>query len=335
VIWYIGDTFETIVGVKCGDSITTIPISSTDDSYVEMHGRCHRISEIESDINQLSLLLAREPGALKAEFQTPDAVPPPPPEVPIGLPGDLARRRPDIRAAEADLHAATAHVGVAVAQLYPSITFQASLGTQAERFPQLAFWASRFFQVGPSIEIPIFEGGKLRATVHLQETQEREAAVDYAKTVLAAVHDVDNALIAYSAEQERRRSLMETEHENRRALELAGQRYRSGVTTFLDVLDAQRTLLQTELTLADSTQSVSTDLVALYKALGGGWKMEAQKQIRQTLFCVAFRGCGFPVASVDTFVYGNVIRYELPIIRHGDNLVRIESSCAALERRLG
>lgn len=231
-------------------------------------------SEIENDVNQLSLLLAREPGALDAELDTARAVPAPPPEILIGLPSDLARRRPDIRAAEANLHAATARVGVAVAQLYPSVTFNASIGTQAERFPQLASWASRFFQVGPSINIPIFEGGKLKATVHLQEAQEKEAAVDYAKTVLSAVHDVENALLAYSAEQERRHSLLKTEDENRRALGLARQRYRNGITTFLDVLDAERTLQETQLTLADSTQSVSTDLVALYKALGGGWQIK-------------------------------------------------------------
>ena len=229
-------------------------------------------SEVEDDINQLSLLLAREPGALETELATARSVPVPATEIPIGLPSDLTRRRPDIRAAEANLHVATARVGVAVAQLYPSVTFNASIGTQAERFPQLASWASRFFQVGPSINIPIFEGGKLRATVHLQETQEKEAAVDYAKTVLSAIHDVENALLAYSAEQERRRSLLKTEDENRRALALARQRYRNGITTFLEVLDAERTLQQTQLTLADSTQSVSTDLVALYKALGGGWQ---------------------------------------------------------------
>lgn len=229
-------------------------------------------SEIQSDINQLSQLLAREPGALAAELETARAVPSPPPQILIGLPGDLARRRPDIREAEANLRAATARVGVAVAQLYPSLTFNAGFGTQAEQFPQLASWASRFFQIGPSINIPIFEGGKLRTTVRLQEAQEKEAAVDYAKTVLGAVHDVENALVAYSAEQQRNHSLETTERENRRALALARQRYRNGITTFLDVLDAQRAALQTQLALADSTQSVSTDLVALYKALGGGWQ---------------------------------------------------------------
>ena len=228
--------------------------------------------EIDSDINQLSLLLAREPGALKAELEKPAAVPPTPPDVPIGLPGDLARRRPDIRAAEAELHAATAQIGVAVANLYPNVTFSAPFGLQAQRPIDLASWSAAFFQIGPTITIPIFEGGKLHAAVKLNEEAQKLAAVDYAKTVLSAVHDVENALVTYSTEMERRKSLEATAAENRRALTLAEQRYRNGVTTFLDVLNAQRTLLSTQLSLADSTQNVSVDLVALYKVLGGGWE---------------------------------------------------------------
>jgi len=228
--------------------------------------------QIDTDINQLSELLAREPGALQAELQNSKAVPAAPPEVPIGLPAELIRRRPDIRAAEARLHAATARVGVAVADLFPRITLDASFGTQAERFPDLANWASRFINIGPSLQIPIFEGGKLRATVHLQDFREKEAAVAYAKTVLAAFHEVENALISYNTEQSRRQSLQATLARNRNVLALARQRYKSGLTAFLDVLDAERTEQQTELSLADSTAAVSTDLVALYKALGGGWE---------------------------------------------------------------
>lgn len=233
--------------------------------------------QIDSDIDQLALLLSREPGALDAELKVAKSVPPVPSVVPIGLPGDLARRRPDIRTAEARLHEATAQVGVATADLYPKVTFSASVGTQAERFPDLASWAGRFFQVGPSIDIPIFEGGRLRATVHLAEAGQKEAAVDYAKTVLGAVHEVENALIAYATEQQHRAALEATLGENRRAVALASQRWHDGMTTFLDVLEAQRTLLSTELSLADSTAAVSTDLVALYKALGGGWEMGEQK----------------------------------------------------------
>jgi NodT family efflux transporter outer membrane factor (OMF) lipoprotein len=234
--------------------------------------------EIDTDINQLSLLLAQEPGALKAELATAKAVPPAPPDVPIGLPGDLARRRPDIRAAEAQLHAATAQVGVAVANLYPSVSFSAPFGLQAQRPIDLASWQAAFFQVGPTITIPIFEGGKLHATVRLQEAGQKQAAIDYAKTVLGAVHDVENALVTYSTEQQHRKALEATVAENRRAVALARQRYRDGITTFLDVLDAQRAQLATELSLADSTEAVSTDLVALYRALGGGWEVDKQKQ---------------------------------------------------------
>ena len=228
--------------------------------------------QIDTDINQLSELLAREPGALQAELQTATAVPPVPPDVPIGLPADLIRRRPDIRAAEARLHAATARVGIAVADMFPRITLDASFGTQAERFPDLVQWASRFINIGPSLQIPIFKGGRRRATVHLQNIREKEAAVAYAKTVLSALHEVENALVAYNTEQNRQQSLQATVAHNRNVLSLARQRYRSGLTAFLDVLDAERTLQQTELSLADSTGAVSTDLVALYKALGGGWE---------------------------------------------------------------
>lgn len=229
--------------------------------------------EITLDINQLSLLLAREPGTLQAELETAAPVPPVPPAIALGLPADLLRRRPDIRAAEARLHAATARVGVATAALFPRVTFTASFGTQAERFPDLADWAARFFSIGPRIDIPIFEGGKLRATVRLQDVREQEAAVAYAKAVLSAVHEVENALVAWRTEEERRRSLEDTVRQNRDRLALARQRYRSGVTSFLDVLDAERTLQQSELSLTDSTAGVSADLVALYKALGGGWQV--------------------------------------------------------------
>jgi outer membrane protein TolC len=164
------------------------------------------------------------------------------------------------------LHAATARVGVAVADLFPRVTLGASFGTQAERFPDLASWAGRFINVGPSLQIPIFEGGKLRATVRLQNIREKEAAVTYAKAVLNALHEVENALIAYSTEQNRRQALQATMAHNRNVLALARQRYKSGLTAFLDVLDAERVLQQTELSLSDSTAAVSIDLVALYKA---------------------------------------------------------------------
>jgi len=227
--------------------------------------------QINQDINQLSKLLALPPGALKAELEQAGPVPPAPPTVPIGLPADLARRRPDIREAEAKLHGATARVGVAVADLYPKLTLGAQGGYQAQTLPLLTNWASRFFNVGPTLELPIFEGGRLRATVRLQNAQEQAAALDYRRTVLGALHEVDDALEAYGADQARQAALARTVARNRDAVDLARQRYASGVAAFIDVLDAERSLQQNQLLLADGTAAVSTDLVVLYKALGGGW----------------------------------------------------------------
>jgi NodT family efflux transporter outer membrane factor (OMF) lipoprotein len=227
--------------------------------------------QITEDINQLGKLMDLEPGALRGELDAPGATPVDPQLVPIGLPSELARRRPDIREAEARLHAATAQVGVAVADLYPRVTLNANGGLQAETVSLLSSWASRFLVAGPSVELPIFDAGRRRATVRLQSVRAAEAVLDYRRSVLGALHEVDDALAAYGADQQRRQALTETVARNQDAVDLARQRYASGVASFIDVLDAERTLEQDQLTLADSTTSVSIDLVALYKALGGGW----------------------------------------------------------------
>jgi len=227
--------------------------------------------QIAQDINQLSKLLAREPGALRAELDAAQPVPTVPPRIPIGLPADLARRRPDIREAEAKLHAATARIGVAVADLYPKLTLSAQGGVQAESLATLTNWASRFVTAGPTIELPIFDAGRRRATVRLQDVRTQEAALDYRRTVLLALHDVDDALAAYGADQSRLAALSDTVARDRDAVELGRQRYASGVASFIDVLDAERALEQNQLLLADATAAVTTDLVTVYRALGGGW----------------------------------------------------------------
>jgi multidrug efflux system outer membrane protein len=227
--------------------------------------------QIAQDINQLSKLVAREPGALRAELDAAQPIPPVPPRVPVGLPADLARRRPDIRESEARLHAATARVGVATADLFPRLTLSAQGGYQAQHPGQLLDWASRFLVAGPSVELPIFDAGQRRATVRLQGVRAQEAALDYRKTVLGALHEVDNALAAYDADQSRRDLVEQAVARNREAVDLARQRYASGVASFITVLDAERTLQQNQLALADGEAAVSTDLVTLYKALGGGW----------------------------------------------------------------
>ena len=232
--------------------------------------------QVSADINQLSRLLDLQPGALRAELETAKATPPAPLVVPVGLPSDLARRRPDIQGAEARLHAAVAQQGVAVAELYPRLMLTAAGGSQSQDITHLFDWASRFGTLEPQVQLPIFDAGRRKANVQLEDARAREAAVDYAKTVLGALHEVDDALVAYDTEETRHASLAATVAQNRTAVSLAMDRYRSGVGNFLDVLDAQRTQQQNELQLAQSNALVSTDLVALYKALGGGWDAAAQ-----------------------------------------------------------
>jgi NodT family efflux transporter outer membrane factor (OMF) lipoprotein len=229
-------------------------------------------------INALSLLVGQPPNALRDELETMQPVPPVPPRVPVGLPSELARRRPDIRQAEAQLHAATADIGVAKANFYPSLNLTGSIGLQSLQFSKAFNLNSKQYAVGPGLTIPIFQGGQLRSTLQLREAQQQEAAVNFQKTVLQAWHDVDNALTAYQAEQARRDELIQAVAENRRALSLAQSRYQLGVADFLSVLDAERSLLAAQLQLADSTTTVSSNLVALYKALGGGWETDMPEE---------------------------------------------------------
>ncbi|MBV9248923.1 MAG: efflux transporter outer membrane subunit, partial [Acetobacteraceae bacterium] len=211
-------------------------------------------------INAISLLLGQPPNALRRELIAAKPVPPVPPRVPVGLPSELARRRPDIRQAEAQLHAATADIGVAVADFYPSVTLSGSVGLQALQPWQVFSLNARQYAFGPGITVPIFQGGQLRSTLLLREAQQQEAAVNYQRTVLSAWHDVDNALTAYRAEQARRDQLVAAVEQNRRALSLARSRYQQGVADFLQVLDAERNLLSTQQQLADSTTTVSANL---------------------------------------------------------------------------
>jgi NodT family efflux transporter outer membrane factor (OMF) lipoprotein len=226
---------------------------------------------VTQSINQLSRLLGLPPGALRSELEAEVAPPPLPAAVPLGLPADLARRRPDIRRAEANLHQATAEIGVAVAGLYPRLTLTGAGGLQSETAGEVTEWASRFFTLGPTLELPVLDRGQWR-TVSLQRVRAREAAVLYAGTVLNALQEVENARAAYDADQDRDARLGATVEQDRDALDLTRQRYGSGVASFIEVLDAERSLRQNELSRAQSATVVGEDLVSLYRALGGGWE---------------------------------------------------------------
>jgi outer membrane protein, multidrug efflux system len=228
--------------------------------------------QIVQALNALAYLVGEAPGALEAELATPAVVPPVPPVVPVGLPSTLARRRPDIRRAEANLHAATADVGVAVAQFYPDVSLSGQAGTRAANASDLTRWSHLFYSFGPSISLPIFQGGALVSNLQMSKVQQAEAALDYRKTVLMALRDVDNALAVYRTDQARRDSLGESVLAQQASFDLARDSYSKGLTSFINVLDAQRQLAQAREQYAQGTMQVSTDLVSLYKALGGGWQ---------------------------------------------------------------
>ena len=228
--------------------------------------------QIALQINAIGLLLGEPPQALRAELETAVPIPPVPPRVPVGVPSELARRRPDIREAEAQLHAATATVGVAVAAFYPRITLTGALNFDALSPRDLGFWSAAAYSLGPSISVPIFQGGQLRGQLQLNEARQQESAVNYQRTVLQAWRDVDNALTAYAAEQRKHDALERSVRSYQRALVLARQQYANGLQTFLNVLDAERSLFSERGQLVNSTTSVSSDLVQLYNALGGGWE---------------------------------------------------------------
>lgn len=200
-------------------------------------------------IYRLGVLLGQEPGTVLAELSSTAPLPPHPPEVAVGLPAELLQRRPDIRRAERALAAATARVGVATADLYPRLALTGILGLQSVQLLDLPKAASQFWAFGPSIRWPIFEAGRIRANIHVQDALQEQALTHYEQTVLTALEDVENALLAYRKEQVR-------------------QRARAAA------VEAQRTLLAAESQLVQSNTALSLHVVALYKALGGGWEQE-------------------------------------------------------------
>ncbi|MEJ2672211.1 MAG: efflux transporter outer membrane subunit [Deltaproteobacteria bacterium] len=233
-------------------------------------------SAARAAIYNLGVLLGREPAALEKYLAKTAPIPPNPPEIPVGLPSELVRRRPDIRRAEAQLHAATARIGVATADLFPKFSLTGSFGFSSNDLTKLGNLSnSKFWSLGPTVTWPIFAGGRIRYNIKVQDALTEQALLTYQKTVLTALKDVETALVAYAKEQQRRKSLATAVVNNRRAVDLAMKLYVAGKTDFLNVLNAQLNLYTTENALVQSTNAVDTNLIALYKALGGGWEKNA------------------------------------------------------------
>ncbi|WP_447921582.1 efflux transporter outer membrane subunit [Achromobacter aegrifaciens] len=230
---------------------------------------------IDQLMNALALLLEQPPGALRERLAAIGPIPGGPVQVPVGLPSELAERRPDIRRAQAHLHAAVAAIGVAEGDFYPRITLSGNLGLQALQLHDLDTDNASIFGVGPVVQIPIFQGGRLRGRLRLRESQAQEAALVFQKTVLNAWHEVDNAMTSYQAQQLTRSSLERASESARRALLNAQRQYSAGASDFVNVLSAQNAVLASDQARVSTQAAVSLALVDLYRSLGGGWEQAA------------------------------------------------------------
>ena len=222
--------------------------------------------------HRLGVLLGAEPETLMEELARIAPIPLAPPVVPVGLPSDLLRRRPDVRQADAQIAAATARVGAARADLFPKITLTGAAGRQGTEFSGLTLGAGNFFAIGPGITLPIFTGGRIRANIEARKQQLAEAMTQYQSVVLRSLEETEDALSLYTRERDRHEHLTTAVDASRQATGLANELYVRGLSDFLSVLDAQRQQLAAEDDLAQSDATVVTGLVALYKALGGGWQ---------------------------------------------------------------
>lgn len=239
------------------------------------------ITERDSYIDEIGELLGVTPNSLPQELLTPEATPLTPPKVPIGVPSELLLRRPDIQEAEANLHEATAETGVAVASFFPDISLSASASFQALQFKNLNEFKALTYAFGPNVSIPIFEGGQLRGQLKLRKAQQKQDAIAYAKTVLTAFYQVDNALIAYNQEHARLKQLVIDTKQSKIAVNLAEDQYKQGLADYLTVLNAQASLLNSEQAQAQAVATLADDLVTLYQALGGGWEQVFPEQQHQ------------------------------------------------------
>jgi NodT family efflux transporter outer membrane factor (OMF) lipoprotein len=234
---------------------------------------------IEARIRQtrhaLAVLLGQPPAALDRRLADLGAELPEPPAIPLGLPADILRRRPDLRRAEREAAEATATVGVAVAELFPKLSLTGSVGFQSQELSDFTHLSSGFYGFGPRLSLPVFEAGRLSANVDLQESKLAEALQAYGKAVLAALKEVEDALAALNGEQRRRAALATASATARDAVATAKSLYAEGEADFLAVLVAQRTGYEAEESQAQSDLAWSNAHIALFKALGGGWPMDA------------------------------------------------------------
>ena len=231
---------------------------------------------VARSIHRLSVLIGREPGALRAELSPPQDLPPLPGIVPVGDPAGLLRRRPDIRIAERDLAGATANIGVAVADLFPRVTFTGNAGYVAATSSALGDRGTDGYVLAPGISWGIFDLGHVQARIGAAKWRKEGALLKYQQPVLQALEETEDSLVTHARARDRLVHDEAAFKASNTAAGLARVRYENGASDFLQVLDAERTLLESEDRLARSRTEAATSLIAVYKSLGGGWQTTAQ-----------------------------------------------------------
>ena len=234
------------------------------------------IPDLETDrraaIYRIGALVGRPPEDLLAELNAPQAIPSPVNDVPVGLPSDLLKRRPDIRAAERRLAAANARIGIAQADLYPHFSLTGVAGLESLDASTFLSAPSRYLSIGPSITWLVFDAGKVRFTIQAEHARTDAAASSYQRSVLNALRDVETALVSYGQSRIRRVQLAAEVAADRDAVTVATRLYSQGLADFLAVLDAERSLYAADDKLAQTDRDTDLALVTLYKSLGGGWQ---------------------------------------------------------------
>ncbi|MBN2033270.1 MAG: efflux transporter outer membrane subunit [Deltaproteobacteria bacterium] len=233
---------------------------------------------LEEGMNRIAVLLGEPPGEVHEELQRQEPIPVTPLKVAVGVPADALRRRPDVRRAERELAAQTARIGVATADLYPKFRLRGSIGLETLSMRNLSTSGAWTLSGGPGITWAVFDAGAIRQNIAVQSALQEQQLFAYEAAVLGALEEVENALTAYAEQQERRQSLREAARAARKAAELAQYKYEAGLTDFNNVLEAQRSLLSFQEQLAKSEGTVTSNLVRLYKALGGGWTSIAPEE---------------------------------------------------------
>jgi NodT family efflux transporter outer membrane factor (OMF) lipoprotein len=225
---------------------------------------------LQEAMNRLAVLLGGPPGNLHEELDKPQSIPVPPAEVAVGVPADMVRRRPDVRRAERELAAQTARIGVATAYLYPQFTLNGSIGLETLSLRDPSSARTWTVSGGPRISWAIFDS-TIRPNIEVQSALQEQALIRYKTAVLTSLEEVENALIAYAQERQRRDNLRQATEAAQAASELAQFKYQAGLTDFSNVLDAERSLLSFQDQLNQSNGTVTSNVIRLYKALGGGW----------------------------------------------------------------